>query len=204
MNIEQLSQFNPDNRANFLYGDAEIFQAFDMAASSDLIDQLHVAGLELTTEADTMAELRTRLAIPKEIGVALTLIPAADAAEVMPDGAEFLADSPDSLGYCFSAGVEQDGKEVLELFVAIDPTRYPESDEDSEPTDEQVDAILELNHYLITQLLIGLDGDDTDGEPSDEVYAALEAKANDTLEDMIDAGIPPILALIPAVDDEDE
>ncbi|MBW4061767.1 hypothetical protein HJC99_04335 [Candidatus Saccharibacteria bacterium] len=197
MTIAQLSQFNPENSDRLLYGDPEIFRAMDMAASNTLINELSKSGLELTTDADAMAELRTRLELPSELGIAITAIRTADAATAMPDGAAFLADTPEAMGYCFSAGIEQDGKEVLDLFVAIDASRYPEGDDTDEPTDEQVEAVLELNHYLITQLLIGLDGDDTDEEPSDEVFAALEEKAHDLMEAMIDAGIPPMLAVIP-------
>jgi hypothetical protein len=205
MTIAQLSQYNPENSDRLMYGDPEIFHAMDMAASNGLISDLQAAGLELTTDAEAMTELRNRLELPPELGVAITAIRSSDAALAMPEGAEFLADTPDAMGYCFSAGIEQDGKEVVELFVAIDPARYPESDDTGEPTDEQVEAVLELNHYLITQLLIGLDGDDTDEEPSDEVFAALEEKAHDLMENMIEDGIPPLLAVITAPgDDEDD
>ena len=204
MTITELSQYNPENKLDLLYGDPEVFQAVDMAAANGLISELQKRGLELATDADSMAELRRRLDIPAEIGLGITAIRVYDAAEAMPDGTAFLADSPESLGFCFSAGIENNGKDVLELFVAIDPSRYPDSDEDGEPTDEQVEAIVELNHYLITQLLIGLDGDDSDDEPSDEVYAALEEKASTVLEAMLDEGIPPVLAVIPGNDEDDE
>lgn len=204
MTIADISQFNPENKLDYLYGDPEIFQAMEMAVGGGLISELAARQLEITTDAASMAELRHRLQIPAEIGIGISAIRATDATQVMPDGASFMEISPESLGYCFSAGIEQDGRDMLELFVAIDPSRYPESDADGEPTDEQVDAIVELNHYVITQLLIGLDGDDSDEEPSDEAYAAIEEKASIVLETMLDEGISPILAIIPGNDDEDE
>jgi hypothetical protein len=196
MTLTELSQFNPDNENSLLYGDPEIFKTISMAATHEIITALQARSLDLTTDAGAMADLRSRLEVPAEIGLGITVIEATQAAIAMPDCASFLESQERSIGFCFSAGFERDGQDILELFVAIDPTRYPKASGDK-PTDDQIEAVLELNHFLITQLLIGLDGDDTDDEPTDEQFEAMEDRADEILTAMLDAGQPPLIAVVP-------
>ena len=196
MTPSDLSQFNPSNEDVYLYGDPAIFTAMSLAATNELITELQARALDLTTDAASMTELRRRLDIPSEIGVGITILTTAQVEAAMPDGASFLTASPQSLGFCFSVGFENDGRDVLELFVAIDPARYPSGSAEA-PSDDQIEAVLELNQFLITQLLIGLDGDESDEEPTDEAFEAMEDRAGQVLADMLDADLPPLLAVVP-------
>jgi hypothetical protein len=109
-----------------------------------------------------------------------------------------MTESPESLGFCFSEGSENEGQDTLEAFVAIDATRFPQNPD--ELTDEQIEISLELNHYLITQLLLAVDTEDNDEDVEQELTAAeitaKEEKASDILEELLEVG-SPIFAIIP-------
>ena len=194
---KSISQFNPLNSKTFTYGDSEEFGATLIASSLDLMEELGKNGADLMIDADAVERLRIRIGLTDDFRFGITFIQVKDCPEDL-DGDSFLADSPKALGFCFSEGSENDNQDTLEAFVAINPTRFPQNPD--ELTDEQIEMSLELNHYLITQLLLAVDTDDSDESFDEELTAAeitaKEEKASDILEELLEAG-SPIFAIIP-------
>lgn len=194
---KSISQFSPLNSKTFTYGDSEEFGATLIASSLDLMEELGKNGADLMIDADAVERLRSRVGLTDDIRFGITFIQVKDCPANL-DAEDFMAESPEALGFCFSEGSENDGQDTLEAFVAIDPTRFPQNPD--ELTDEQIEMSLELNHYLITQLLLAVDSDDSD-EPADEELTAAEItakeeKASDILEELLEAG-SPVFAIIP-------
>lgn len=198
MNYQQLSQFTSANALIM----AEDTSSITVASQPDLLDELRARGTDLIAVGEGLDSLRATLEIPHDIRIGLTFIRVADAAE-LEVGREFLADNPDTLGFCFSSGDIIDGHQTLEVFVAIDPVRVPATEHDL--TDELVEKTLDLNHYFISQLILALDpydsGDDTD-ELTEEQIDAYEERATEVLNALLEAETPPF-AIVPH-DDTDE
>lgn len=194
---KSISQFNSLNSKTFTYGDSEEFGTTLIASSLDLMEELGKNGADLMIDADAVERLRTRVGLTEDIRFGITFTQVKDCPAGL-DTEDFMTESPESLGFCFSEGSENDGQDTLEAFVAIDPTRFPQNPD--ELTDEQIEMSLELNHFLITQLLLAVDTGDSDENVEEELTAAeitaKEEKASDILEELLEAG-SPVFAIIP-------
>jgi hypothetical protein len=203
---KSISQFNPANSKTFTYGDSGEFGATLVASKLELMQDLGKQAADLMIDADAMERLRTRVGLTDDIRFAATFVSVAECPAEL-GGAEFMKDAPDALGFCFSEGSEEGGQDSLEVFIAIDPSRFPHDPD--QLTDEQIEVSLELNHYFITQLLLAVDEsdiEDDDHEPTEEEIAHIEEKASDILEELLEAG-SPMFAVIPQDlqgDEEDE
>jgi hypothetical protein len=194
---KSISQFNPVNSKTYPFGDSEEFGATLIASSLDLMEELGKNGADLMIDADAVERLRTRVGLTDDIRFGITFIQVKDCPADL-DAEAYMTESPESLGFCFSEGSENEGQDTLEAFVAIDATRFPQNPD--ELTDEQIEISLELNHYLITQLLLAVDTEDNDEDVEQELTAAeitaKEEKASDILEELLEVG-SPIFAIIP-------
>ena len=191
-----ISQFNSANSKTFTYGDSEEFGATLIASKLDLMEELGKHAADLMIDADAVERLRTRIGITDDIRFGITFVSVSDCPAEL-DAQAFMLDSPDALGLCFSEGSEEGGQDTLEAFVAIDASRFPHNPD--QLTDEQIEMSLELNHYLITQLLLAVDLDDEeddDRELTSAEISAKEEKASDILEEILEAG-SPMFAIIP-------
>ena len=203
-----ISQFNPANSKTFTYGDSGEFGATLIASSLDLMEALGKNGADLMIDADAIERLRTRVGLTDDIRFGITFVSVEDCPAEL-GGEAFMTESPEALGFCFSEGSEAGGQDTLEAFVAIDPARFPHNPD--QLTDEQIEMSLELNHYLITQVLIAIDHDDGNGDIDDSELSpkeieAIEEKASDILEELVEIGAP-MFAIIPQdleAEDEEE
>lgn len=193
---KSISQFNTANTKTFTFGDSGEFGATLVASKLDLMQELGKQAADLMIDADAIERLRTRVGLTDDIRFGVTFVSVAECPAEL-GGAEFMTEAPDALGFCFSEGSEENGQDSLEAFIAIDPSRFPHDPD--QLTDEQIEASLELNHFLITQLLLAIDeseNEDDDHEPSDEEIGLIEEKASDILEELLEAG-SPMFAVIP-------
>ena len=201
-----ISQFNQANAKTFTYGDSEEFGDTLIASKIDLMQELGTKGADLMIDADAIERLRGRVGITDDIRFGVTFVSVSECPADL-GGTEFMSESPDALGFCFSEGSDNSGQDSLELFVAIDPNRFPHDPD--QLTDEQIEMSLELNHYMITQLLLAVDSEDgseEDQELTATEITATEEKASDILEELLEAG-SPMFALIPQdleADEDDE
>ena len=191
-----ISQFNTANTKTFTYGDSGEFGATLVASKLDLMEELGKQAADLMIDADAIERLRKRAGLTDDIRFAVTFVSIAECPAEL-GGAEFMKEAPTALGFCFSEGSEEDGQDSLEIFIAIEPSRFPHDPD--QLTDEQIEVSLELNHYLITQLLLAVDeseNEDDEHEPTEEEIDLIEEKASDILEELLEAG-SPMFAVIP-------
>lgn len=204
---KSISQFNTANTKTFTYGDSGEFGATLVASKLDLMEELGKQAADLMIDADAIERLRKRVGLTDDIRFAVTFVSIAECPAEL-GGAEFMKEAPTALGFCFSEGSEEGGQDSLEIFIAIEPSRFPHDPD--QLTDEQIEVSLELNHYLITQLLLAVDeseNEDDEHEPTEEEIDLIEEKASDILEELLEAG-SPMFAVIPqdlqAEEDEEE
>ena len=204
---KSISQFNTANTKTFTYGDSGEFGATLVASKLDLMEELGKQAADLMIDADAIERLRKRVGLTDDIRFAVTFVSIAECPAEL-GGAEFMKEAPTALGFCFSEVSEEGGQDSLEIFIAIEPSRFPHDPD--QLTDEQIEVSLELNHYLITQLLLAVDeseNEDDEHEPTEEEIDLIEEKASDILEELLEAG-SPMFAVIPqdlqAEEDEEE
>lgn len=193
---KSISQFNTANTKTFTYGDSGEFGATLVASKLDLMEELGKQAADLMIDADAIERLRKRVGLTDDIRFAVTFVSIAECPAEL-GGAEFMKEAPTALGFCFSEGSEEGGQDSLEIFIAIEPSRFPHDPD--QLTDEQIEVSLELNHYLITQLLLAVDeseNEDDEHEPTEEEIDLIEEKASDILEELLEAG-SPMFAVIP-------
>lgn len=196
------SQFSLSSDDDLIRGDDQEFSSVSVASKPELIDALQERGTGLIALKEGLEAIRTTLEIPAEIQIGITFIRVQDAEE-LDIAQEFMDDNPGSLGFCFSNGFEVHGRDTLEVFVAIDPLRIPLTE--YELTDELVEQTIDLNHYLISQIIMALDPDDegitADAELTEAQVDAYEAKATAVLNILLEQEIPPF-AIVPYDDEE--
>lgn len=190
-----ISQFNAANDEAFVWADPDQLQGVSVALEQKLIDELDARDGQVSIDPEAMSVLLDRAAPEAEQEMGITLISAATANAISEEGARFLTENPDELGYCASWGAETEEGDFLELFVVIDPARYNPADHGM--SDESVQAQLSLNLTLIMQLLLVASEEEFTVDGQDDGTAAAEqaeARAENILNTLLDdVSSPPIV-----------
>ena len=203
MTVYDISQFNPKREDAFVYGGPELFSGVEVAGSVALFDALSVKGLSPTVMAEPLLYVIDRLPDESERALGLTLLTPQEAGGVYPDGDAFLAQARREIGYCFSWTFTQEGDDITEVFVVIDPDRVTPMT--ATTREEDMGPLLSLNHYLTTQLvLIGQAAEPTSNKDasvftSEEISAA-EDSASGLLSDVLEKTGAPLIAIPPIED----
>ncbi len=221
INYESISQFNADNGEGLVWADPDQVPGISIAIEEKLLDELKERDALATVDPDAMEMLLDRVEFDEGLDVGITIVGAGRAAEAYPQGKQYLADDPDALGYAMSWAIEpaeheeesddddeaDDLAPIVEFFVVIDPSRYNPAG--GGMSDEGVQRQLEINHYLLTQMLLvagageGFNVPASDHQP--EYIDEAETKAEKLLNEIVDAAASvPVVIAAPHVFEGDE
>lgn len=200
MTLNEVSQFNHKREDAFVFGDPEVYGGIEVAGSVALFEALAGKGLSPVVMDEPLLYVIDRLPDESERALGLTLLTPQEAGGVFPEGDAMLAQMRREIGYSFSWTFTQDGDDITEIFVVIDPDRVTPMTAVSR--EEDMGPLLSLNHYLATQLvLIGQGAEPAAGDGlsafSKSETSAAEDAASALLSEAIDKTGAPLIAIAP-------
>ena len=200
MSYKTISQFNPAREDAFIFGDPETYGGIEVAGTVALFDALAAKGLSPAVMGEPLLYIIDQLPDESERALGVTLLLASESNDHYPVGLGFLGESKREVGYCFSWTFSQAGDDITEIFVAIDDERLTAMSAKSR--EEDLGAILSLNEYLTTQLvLIGQGSQSGDTEDiiaySPQEISAAEEIAGDLMREAIEKTGAPLIAIAP-------
>lgn len=200
MSYQAISQFNLAREDAFIFGDPETYGGVEVAGSVALFDALAAKGLSPAVVGEPLLYVIDQLPDESERALGVTLLLASESNDHYQAGETFLAESKRDIGYCFSWTFTQEGDDITEIFVAIDADRLTPMS--AKTREEDMGAILSLNEYLTTQLVLIGQGSQP-GEPeniltySTQEISAAEEIAGDLMREAIEKTGAPLIAIAP-------
>ena len=189
MSYYAISQFNPKHEDMFVFGDPDVYGGVEVAGSVKLFDALVAKGLSPAIAAEPLLYIIDKLPDESERALGITLLTADEAGDAYPSGSAQLATPTGDIGYAFAWEFEQEGDEITEIFVVIEPHRLTSMKAASR--EEDLGRVLSLNEAVTAQLvLIG------SPDPFGELLAAEEA-AGPLLREAIDKTDELLLVIAP-------